>query len=130
MEHVEGTFEVTSWSEDQVDGLEDTVKVTRATIGQRFSGGLEAETIADMVMTYRDDGTADFVGYQRVQGRIGGRTGNFVLRSVGGYDGSEASSKLEVVSGSAQGELAGLAGTGTSAAPLGSTGTFSFDFDR
>jgi hypothetical protein len=129
MEHVEGTFEVTSWSEDQVDGLEDTVKVTRATIGQRFSGGLEAETIADMVMTYRDDGTADFVGYQRVQGHIGERTGNFVLRSVGGYDGSEARSSLEVVSGSAQGELAGLAGTGASAAPLGSTGTFSFDFD-
>ena len=64
--HVEGVFEVTSWSEEESTGLEGTAKVTSARIGQRFSGGIEAETIADMVMTYRDDGTADFVGYQRV----------------------------------------------------------------
>jgi hypothetical protein len=126
---VEGSFEVTSWSEEQASGLEETGKVSRATIGQRFDGGIEAETIADMVMTYREDGTAEFVGYHRVHGRVEDRAGSFVLQATGGYDGSDARTNFEVVSGSARGELAGLEGTGTGSAAHGSTGVYSFDFD-
>ena len=84
---VEGVFEVTLWSEEQTTGLEGTAKVTTARLGQRFAGGIEAETIADMVMTHGNDGTADFVGYQRVHGRIGEKSGTFVLQSTGRFDG-------------------------------------------
>lgn len=126
---VEGSFEVTSWSEEQASGLEETGKVSRATIGQRFDGGIEAETIADMVMTYREDGTAEFVGYHRVQGRVDERAGSFVLRATGSYDGTDARTNFEVVDGSARGELSGLLGTGTGSAGHGSTGVYSFDFD-
>ncbi|HEX3567822.1 MAG TPA: DUF3224 domain-containing protein, partial [Acidimicrobiales bacterium] len=82
---VEGSFEVTSWSEEQADGLDNTGKVSRATIGQHFDGGIEAETIADMVMTYREDGTAEFVGFHRVQGRVEDMAGSFVLQATGSY---------------------------------------------
>jgi hypothetical protein len=126
---VEGSFEVTSWDEDQGGGLEGTGKVSRATIGQRFAGGIDAETIADMVMTYGDDGTAEFVGYHRVQGRVEDKAGSFVLRARGGYDGTSARTSFEVVPGSARGELAGLQGSGTGSAGHGSTGVYSFDFD-
>ena len=126
---VEGSFEVTSWSEEQASGLEETGKVSRATIGQRFDGGIEAETIADMVMTYREDGTAEFVGYHRVQGRVEDRAGSFVLQATGGYDGSAARTNFEVVRGSARGELAGLEGRGSGSAAHGSTGVYRFDFD-
>ena len=126
---VEGMFEVTSWSEEQTTGLEGTAKVTTARIGQRLSGGIDAETISDTVMTYRDDGTAEFVGYQRVEGVVGDKTGSFVLQSLGHFDGKEATSEVEVVRGSATGDLAGLHGTGTWVAPIGSTGTFSLDYD-
>ena len=125
----EGSFEVTSWSEEAVDGLPGTAKVTRTRIGQRFAGGIEADTVADMVMTYRDDGTAQFVGYHRVQGHIGDRSGSFVLQAVGEYDGTEARSRFEVVAGSARDDLAGLRGHGTAAAPPGSTGTFHFEVE-
>ena len=128
-EHLEGVFEVTSWSEEQVGGLEGAAKVTTAGIGQRFTGGIEAETRWDMVMTYRDDGTADFVGYQRLQGRIGDKEGTFVLQGLGQFDGTEARTRVEVVPGSATGELAGLRGSGVAVAPMGSTGTFSLDYD-
>src|SRR2546421_3781318 len=90
-EHLEGVFEVTSWSEEQVGGLEGAAKVTTAGIGQRFTGGIEAETKWDMVMAYRDDGTADFVGYQRLQGRICDKEGTFVLQGLWQFDGTEAS---------------------------------------
>ena len=127
--HLEGDFEVTSWSEEQVGGLEGAAKVTVAGIGQRFSGGIEAETKWDMVMTYRDDGTADFVGYQRLQGRIGDKEGTFVLQGLGQFDGAEARTRVEVVPGSATGALTGLRGSGVAVAPMGSTGTFTFDYD-
>jgi Protein of unknown function (DUF3224) len=127
--HVEGSFEVTSWSEEPAGGLTDTLKVTTAAIGQRFNGGIEADTVSDTVMTYNDDGTAEFVAYQRVVGRVGDKSGNFVLRGFGTYDGNEARTELEVIPGSAHGELAGLTGRGVAVAPHGSTGSFHFDLE-
>ena len=127
--HLEGTFEVTSWSEAQTAGLEESAKVSTASIGQRFSGDIEADTISDTVMTYHDDGTAEFVAYQRVVGRIGDRSGSLVLRGFGRYDGNEARTELEVVPDSARDGLAGVTGRGVAVAPHGSTGTFSFDLD-
>jgi hypothetical protein len=128
-QHLDGAFEVTSWSEDQAPRLDGTRKVATARIGQRFTGGVDAETIADMVMTYAEDGTAEFVGYQRVQGRVAGRSGTFVLRGIGRYDGAEARTELDVVPGSGTGELAGIRGRGLASAPHGSTGTYSLDLD-
>ena len=128
-EHAEGTFEVTSWSEEQASGLDGTAKVTRATFGQRFSGGVEADTVADTVMTYREDGTADYVGFQRVLGRIGGRAGSFVLQAIGGFDGRVARADLTVVPGSGTGDLAGLRGKGAAEVPMGTSGTYSLDYE-
>lgn len=128
-EHVEGEFEVTSWEEQPAGGLEGTAKVTTARIGQRFTGGIEAETMADMVMTYRPDGTAEFVGHHRVLGRVEGRSGSFVLRASGAYDGTEARTDFEVIPGSGTGELDRIAGSGSAAAGHGSTGTYHFDLD-
>jgi hypothetical protein len=127
--HLEGVFEVTSWSEEEVGGLEGAAKVTVAGIGQRFTGGIEAETKWDMVMTYRDDGTADFVGYQRLRGRIGDKEGTFVLQGLGQFDGTEARTRVVVVPGNSTGQLTGLRGSGLAVAPMGSTGSFSFDYD-
>jgi hypothetical protein len=127
--HLEGVFEVTSWTEEQVGGLERAAKVTTAGIGQRFTGGIEAETRWDMVMTYRDDGTADFVGYQRIDGRIGDKEGTFVFQGLGQFDGKEARTRLVVVPGTSTGDLTGLRGSGLAVAPMGSTGTFSLDYE-
>ncbi len=128
-EHAEGTFEVTSWSEEQAEGLDGTVKVTRATFGQRFSGGIEADTISDIVMTYREDGTADYVGFQRVLGRLGGRSGSFVLQGIGSFDGKVARTQLTVAPGSGTGELAGLRGNGSAEVPMGTSGTYTLDYE-
>ncbi len=128
-ELVEGDFEVTSWNEEPAAGLEGTVKVTTARIGQRFSGGIEADTIADMVMTYRPDGTAEFVGHHRVLGTLGGRSGSLVLRATGTYDGAVARTDFEVIDGSGTGELDGIRGSGIASADHGSTGTYRFELD-
>jgi hypothetical protein len=128
-ECVDGAFEVTEWSEEPAPGLEGTVKVTTARIGQRFTGGIEAETMADMVMTYRPDGTAEFVGHHRVLGVIGRRSGSFVLRASGRYDGGEARTDFEVITGSGTDAFTGVIGSGAGVAGHGSTGTYHFDLD-
>ena len=53
-----------------------------------------------------------FLGYEKVVGSLGGRTGSFVLRHTGSYDGGKATAELEVVTGSGTDELVGLSGTG------------------
>ena len=122
-EHVDGDFELTSWDENPAQDLEGTVKVATARIAQRITGGIQAETVADMVMTYRPDGTAEYVGHHRVLRRLRGRSGSFVLRANGTFDGTEARTEFEVIPGSGTGELAGIAGS--AAAGHDSTGTYS-----
>lgn len=126
---VEGRFEVTAWTEEPVTDLEGTVKVTTARVAQRFSEAIEADTVADMVMTYRPDATAEFVGHHRVLGHIGERSGSFVLRAAGSYDGSEAITNFEVIEGSGTGELTGIRGLGSASAGHGSTGSYRFELD-
>jgi hypothetical protein len=66
-------------------------------------------------MMYRGDGSAAFVGLERVVGRIAGRAGSFVLQRVGVFEGGLAKESYSVVPGSGTGELRGLRGDGTTA---------------
>ena len=64
------------------------------------------------VMTFLDSGVASFTGFEKVEGSLGGRTGSFVLRHTGYYDGEKATAEYEVVPGSGTDELVGLSGAG------------------
>lgn len=127
-DRVEGTFETTSWDEQECERLAGEAKVTRATFTQAFAGGIEADTVSDTVMAYRQDGTADFVGLLRVSGRLGDRMGTFVLQNAGTFDGQQVQAATAVVPGTGTGELAGLSGSGTFAAPMGTTGTYTLEY--
>ena len=89
-QHAEGTFEVTSWNEEPYVNVDDDRKLTRASVTQQFTGDIEGEGSVEWLMCYRSDATADWVGMQRVVGRIGDRSGSFVLQNVGTFDGSAA----------------------------------------
>jgi hypothetical protein len=66
---------------------------------------------------------------QRMVGQIGSRSGSFVLRADGTFEGGEARSAWQVVDGTGTGELAGLRGIGTAVATSSPPGTFSLDYD-
>src|SRR5688500_11865439 len=99
-QHVTGSFENTSWDEDTVEELTDGAKLTRASVTQDFSGDVRGEGAAQWLMAYRRDGTAHFVGLQRVRGALGDRDGTFVLETIGEFDGAVASWTATVVPGS------------------------------
>lgn len=127
--HATGTFAVKSWDEKPYTEIEGGRKLTRASVTQAFSGDLVGDGAVEWLMCYREDGSADFVGLQRVVGRIGDRAGSFVLQTAGTFDGREARGTWRVVAGLGTGGLSGLRGEGSFAAPLGPQASFSLDYE-
>ena len=98
-------------------------------MGQKFTGDVDGDGAAEWLMCYRDDGTAHFVGLQRVDGSIDDRSGSFVLETIGEFDGKVAKWTAAVVPGTGSGELAGLRGDGRFEAPMGSTASFELEYE-
>ena len=109
-----GRFAIESWDEAPYSEGESLPKLTRASVVKRFTGDVEGEGRVEYLMMYRSDGTATFVGLERISGRIGDRTGTFVLQRIGVFEAGQAKESYSVVPGSATGELRGLSGDGTS----------------
>jgi hypothetical protein len=124
MAEAHGTFEVASWKEETYEDRDGNGKLTRAYVTQVFEGDILGEGATQWLMAYRGDGTAHFVGLQRVTGSIGNRLGSFVLETVGDFDGQIATWKASVVPGSGTDQLAGLVGEGSFGAAHGSKASF------
>ncbi|HKA04925.1 MAG TPA: DUF3224 domain-containing protein [Acidimicrobiales bacterium] len=123
-----GKFELTGWRENAYVEVDDRRKLTRASVTQDFTGDLTGKGSVEWLMSYQPDGTARFVGLQRVEGIVSGAEGSFVLETVGDFDGTEAKGTWTVIAGSGTGQLAGLAGTGSFRAPHGPTATYEFEY--
>jgi uncharacterized protein DUF3224 len=91
----------------------------RIHVEETFSGDIEGEGVAEFLQVARADGSASFVGVERVAGSVAGKEGTFVLQDSGTVEGKVVSGEWFVVPGSGTGELAGLRGTGGFRANLG-----------
>jgi Protein of unknown function (DUF3224) len=127
--HVEGKFRNGSWNEERYAELENGGGLSQASVTQAVEGGIEGKGSVEWLMCHRPDKTADFVGLQRIIGRVDGRTGSFVLQSNGVFDGSEARGSLSVIPGSGTDQLRGIAGSGEFSAPHGPEASYSLELD-
>ncbi len=100
-----------------------------SSVTKAFTGDIEAEGSVEYLMMYRGDGSATFVGLERVVGRIDGKSGTFVLQRSGVFEGGLAKESYSVVPGSATGELRGLQGEGTTAVGHGMEHPFALDYE-
>lgn len=107
------TFKILSWDEEPFDEPDDGPKLTRAHIRKSFHGDLSGMGNLMYLMTHFQDGNATFMGFEKVEGALHGRSGSFVLQHTGSYDGQTATAKFEVVPGSGTNQLAGLSGAGS-----------------
>lgn len=125
-------FAITRWDEKPYSEGPGLPKMTRATVTKSFTGDIEGEGQVEYLMMYRSDGTATYVGLERITARLGGRSGSFVLQRTGVFEAGLAKESFVVVTGSATGELAGLTGEGSSS--VGHAADFPFvlayEFDR
>ena len=128
MTTVSGVFKVSSWDENAYEDREGS-RLTRATVDQRFEGGIAGDGSAEWLMAYDANGSARFVGFQLVDGEVGGRRGTFVLETAGEFDGQVARWQASVVAGTQTGELRDLTGQGTFEAPLGSEASYELELD-
>ncbi len=118
MSEVQAKFDVDEWDEVPFDEGDGTAKLTAATVTKRYTGDVDGSSVTKWVMAYRPDGTASFVGMERITGTVDGREGTLVLEHVGSFADGAATAALTVVSGT--GELEPARGTGKfRAAPAG-----------
>ena len=110
--HAMGTFEIESWEEEPYDEREGA-RLTRTRLTKTFHGEVEGESTAELLMVYAaEEGSAAYVGFERVVGHVHGRSGSFVLHHTASSAGpsGERSAAWSVVPDSATGELRGLRG--------------------
>jgi hypothetical protein len=105
-------FSLKTWDEKPYNELPGELKMTRSSVAYAYQGDIEGESTLDYLMVYRPDETGSFVGLERIIGRVGGRSGSFVLQHTGTFNKTDVDSTFFVVPRSGTGELTGLSGDG------------------
>lgn len=102
--------------------------LTRIHVEESFSGDITGDGVVEFLQAAGADGSASFVGIERVTGQIGGRQGTFLLQDAGTVAGSIVSGDWFVIPGSGTGQLAGLRGEGGFRANLGEGAQVHLDY--
>jgi hypothetical protein len=122
-------FTINSWDEKPYSEGQDQPKLTRAAVTRTLSGDIAGEGHVEYLMMYRSDGSATFVGLERVIGQLAGKAGSFVLQRTGTFENGVASESYSVIPGSGTGELRGLRGEGTSAVGHGTEHPLTLNYE-
>jgi hypothetical protein len=93
--------------------------LTRIHVEESFAGEVEGEGVVEFLQAVRADGSASFVGIERVSCKLAGKLGTFLLQDAGTVEDNVVRGEWFVIPGSGTGELAGLRGTGGFRANLG-----------
>jgi hypothetical protein len=128
LKEASGEFTVTG-GEEEAYSERGPGKLTRARGTQDFSGDIEGRGRVEWLMCYLENGTAEYVGLQEVEGRLDGRKGSFVATARGRFDGSRSEGRWALVAGSGTGELAGISGTGGFKAGPGPQATYQLSYE-
>src|SRR5258707_8758157 len=108
-------FAIKSWDEKPYGEGQELPKLTRASVTKAFTGDIAGEGHVEYMMMYRSDGSATFVGLERIVGHVAGKAGSFVLQRTGVFENGVAKESYVVIPGSGTGELRGLRGDRASA---------------
>ena len=122
-------FAIKGWDEKPYSEGQDQPRLTRASVTKTYTGDIQGEGQVEYLMMYRSDGSATFVGLERVVGRIGGKAGTFVLQRTGIFESGQAKESYSVIPGSATGDLQGLLGDGSSAVGHGMEHSFTLSYE-
>lgn len=109
----EAKYKIAGWDEktfSEPDSSGHAGKLTRASVKKTYSGDLEGEGILEYLLAYKDDGSAEYMGYERVTGKLDGVAGSFVFRHTGTYSNDRMVQTSSIVEGSGTGGLIGISG--------------------
>jgi hypothetical protein len=102
--------------------------LTRIHVEESFSGDITGEGVVEFLQAARADGSASFVGIERVTSELGGRRGTFLLQDAGTVQDNMVNGDWFVIPGSGTGQLTGLRGEGGFRANLGEGAQVHLDY--
>lgn len=123
-----GKINVKTYDPTPYDQSAEGPTLSRIHVVEDFSGDIAGEGVATFLQTTRAEDEASFVGVERVEGSVGGRSGTFVLQDQGSLKGSTVSGTWFVIPGSGTGDLIGLRGEGGFTAELGQRADITLDY--
>ncbi len=123
-----GRTEVKTYEPTVYDPMADGPSLAEIRVNETFAGDIEGEGTVRVIQAVRKDGSATFVGIERVRGATGGRKGSFLLQTSGTLFGKEVKAEWFVVPGSGTGDLKNLRGEGGFTAQLGEHGSIWLDY--
>jgi hypothetical protein len=104
-----GRFDLTRWDEETYDDAEGA-RLVRVSNAKTFEGGITGSSTTELLQAIAGADSAVYVGIERVTAQVDGRKGTFVLRHSAAMHAGGGDMRVDVVPGSATGDLAGLAG--------------------
>jgi hypothetical protein len=126
--HAEAKIAVQSYDPEPYDESAGAPALVRIHVVEQFSGDIEGGGAANFLQVSLAEDSASFVGLERVTGRVGDRSGTFVLQDEGTLQGTTVSGRWFVVPGSGTAELQGLRGEGGFTAQLGEGADVTLDY--
>ncbi|MGH8436576.1 MAG: DUF3224 domain-containing protein [Pseudomonas sp.] len=122
-------FTIKSWDEKPYGEGQD-LPLAHDIAGERLcDNGPSQLWYVEYLMMYRGDGSATFVGIERVVGNVAVKTGSFVLQRTGIFENGVAEESYVVTPGSGTGELRSLRGEGTSAVGHGTEHPLTLNYE-
>ncbi|QSX40083.1 DUF3224 domain-containing protein [Shewanella cyperi] len=112
MHKLEGVFQITGWDEAPYAESPNGAKQTLAKITQQYQGDISGSSEITYLMSYQADGTAVFVGMEKITAEIRGKRGSLILQHQGKFEAGVASSDFSIVANSGTEALADLSGKG------------------
>ena len=126
--HASAVITVNKYEPAAYDEPAEGPALTRIHVEESFSGDISGEGVVEFLQAARADGSASFVGIERVSGSVGGRAGTFLLQDAGTVQDNIVSGDWFVIPGSGTGQLTGLRGEGGFRANLGEGAQVHLDY--
>jgi hypothetical protein len=124
----EGRIDVKTYEPKEYEAPASGPKLVEIHVTETFSGDIQGEGKVRFLQAARADGSASFVGIERVTGSLAGHQGSFLLQDSGTLVGESVSGEWFVVPGSGTGALVGLRGEGGFKAKLGQSSVIWLDY--
>jgi Protein of unknown function (DUF3224) len=126
--HATGRIDVKTYEPQPYEEVDEGPNLVEIHVTETFSGDIEGEGVVRFLQAVRKDGSASFVGIERVTGSIGDRRGSFLLQDAGTLEGTTVMGEWFVIPGSGTGDLSGLRGEGGFTAELGQHASITLDY--
>lgn len=106
-----GHLNVSSFEAHPYDDA-STFTISDVRVTEEFAGGMVGVGSVHFIMVNELEGAAHFTGMERFLGKIGERSGSFILQNSGTLRNGLLNSTWRIIPGSGTGQLEGICGEG------------------